>query len=50
MTGELADGKDGSYCLTITTLWGLDARFFISERSGRVRKQSKKALNLANLS
>ena len=37
-------------CLKITILQGLDARFFCSSEMGKVRKQSKKAINLANIS
>ena len=39
-------------CLKIAILWGLDVLFFYrSEMEGRmVKKQSKKAINLANIS
>ena len=36
-------------CLKITILWGLDVRFFYELEKEDVRKQTKKALNLANI-
>lgn len=53
LTGELADGEDGSLAPQMTILWGgggLETSLFYRSEMGEVRKQSKKSINLANIS